>query len=56
MHLLPTLLIIGLVGLLAAPVLVLMSRPGGGGSPLDRLSRRKKSPATPKPPRKDGTP
>jgi hypothetical protein len=56
MHLLPALLIIGLLGLLAAPVLVLLSRPGGGGSPLDRLSRRKKSPTTPKPPRKGGAP
>ncbi len=46
MHLLPVLLVVGLVGLLAAPILVLMSRPGGG-SLLDRLPRRRKPPSKP---------
>jgi hypothetical protein len=51
MHLLPVLLIVGLIGLLAAPVLVLMSRPGGARSPLDLLSRRNSGPPKPRKPK-----
>lgn len=40
MHLLPALLVIGLLGLAAAPVLVWLSRPGAAASPLDEVRRR----------------
>jgi hypothetical protein len=57
MHLLPVLLVVGLLGLLAAPVLVLLSRPGGSRSPLEWWeSRRRKGASTPKTPKTPKTP
>jgi hypothetical protein len=49
-HLLPVLLVLGLVGLVAAPILVLAGRPGGGGLLVRVPWRKGKSAAKPQKP------
>ena len=47
-HLLPVLLVLGLIGLLAAPMVVLLGRPGGAGLAKQVRARFARKPEPPK--------